>query len=104
MLRGSGSSLMVGAVALFAGCGRQPAASQGEWPRFVSDFIETYFEANPQFAVYQGRHEFDGRLPDWTRDRGGRNAWREFHDRFLSYGGPPIPLVRRAMVGSGSPL
>jgi hypothetical protein len=36
---------------------------------------------------------------DWTASRGGRAAWREFHDRFLSYGGPPIPLVRKAMVG-----
>jgi hypothetical protein len=41
---------------------------------------------------------------DWTRDRGGRSAWRDFHDRFLSYGGPPIPLVRRAMVGGGPAL
>jgi Bacterial protein of unknown function (DUF885) len=38
---------------------------------------------------------------DWTRERGGRTAWRDFHDQFLSYGGPPIPLVRRAMVGAG---
>ncbi|HSY09056.1 MAG TPA: DUF885 domain-containing protein [Steroidobacteraceae bacterium] len=37
---------------------------------------------------------------DWTRNRGGRAAWREFHDRFLSYGGPPIPMVRAAMMGS----
>jgi hypothetical protein len=36
---------------------------------------------------------------DWTTSRGGRAAWREFHDRFLSYGGPPIPLVRAAMMG-----
>ncbi|HWM90704.1 MAG TPA: DUF885 domain-containing protein [Thermoanaerobaculia bacterium] len=36
---------------------------------------------------------------DWTAPRGGRAAWREFHDRFLSYGGPPIPLVRSAMLG-----
>lgn len=36
---------------------------------------------------------------DWTAPRGGRAAWREFHDRFLSYGGPPIPLVRKAMLG-----
>ena len=35
-----------------------------EWDRFVSAFVETYFEANPLFAVYQGRHEFDGRFPD----------------------------------------
>jgi hypothetical protein len=36
---------------------------------------------------------------DWTATRGGRAAWRELHDRFLSYGGPPVPLVRRAMMG-----
>lgn len=36
---------------------------------------------------------------DWTAARGGRAAWREFHDRLLSYGGPPVPLVRRAMMG-----
>ncbi|HEY4579886.1 MAG TPA: DUF885 family protein, partial [Candidatus Acidoferrales bacterium] len=43
---------------------------------------------------------------DWTASRGGRAAWREFHDQFLSYGGRPIPLVRRAMLGAeaGPPL
>lgn len=43
---------------------------------------------------------------DWTASRGGRNAWKEFHDQFLQYGGPPIPLVRRAMLGTnaGPPL
>jgi hypothetical protein len=41
---------------------------------------------------------------DWTKDRGGKSAWHDFHDRFLSYGGPPIPLVRRAMVGAGPAL
>lgn len=35
---------------------------------------------------------------DWTADKGGRDAWRDFHDRFLSYGGPPIPLVRTQMM------
>jgi hypothetical protein len=38
---------------------------------------------------------------DWTAPRGGRKAWKEFHDRFLSFGGPPIPLVRKAMLGDG---
>jgi hypothetical protein len=37
---------------------------------------------------------------DWTASRGGQKAWKEFHDRFLSYGGPPIPMVRRRMVGA----
>ena len=36
---------------------------------------------------------------DWTAARGGRDAWHDFHDQFLKYGGPPIPLVRRAMLG-----
>ena len=36
---------------------------------------------------------------DWTADKGGRKAWKQFHDAFLSYGGPPIPLVRQQMLG-----
>ncbi|QNM82667.1 DUF885 domain-containing protein [Sphingomonas sabuli] len=36
---------------------------------------------------------------DWTATRGGRAAWKPFHDQFLSYGGPPIPLVRQQMLG-----
>jgi uncharacterized protein (DUF885 family) len=40
---------------------------------------------------------------DWSATRGGRSAWKEFHDNFLSFGGPPIPLVRRAMLGNDSP-
>ena len=35
---------------------------------------------------------------DWTATRGGRDAWKAFHDEFLSYGGPPIPLVRGQML------
>jgi hypothetical protein len=37
---------------------------------------------------------------DWTASRGGRSGWKQFHDQFLTYGGPTIPLVRRAMMGS----
>jgi hypothetical protein len=39
---------------------------------------------------------------DWTQSRGGRAAWKQFHDAFLAHGGPPIPLVRRAMLGPGA--
>lgn len=43
---------------------------------------------------------------DWVATRGGRAAWKEFHDTLLSYGGPPLPLVRREMLGpdAGDPL
>ncbi|HUE82732.1 MAG TPA: DUF885 domain-containing protein [Pyrinomonadaceae bacterium] len=37
---------------------------------------------------------------DWTAAHGGRESWQRFHDEFLTYGGPPIPLVRKAMTGS----
>jgi hypothetical protein len=39
---------------------------------------------------------------DWSERQGGDPSWKQFHDAFLSYGGPPIPLVRRAMLGEGS--
>lgn len=37
---------------------------------------------------------------DWTASRGGEGAWKDFHDQFLAFGGPPIPMVREAMLGA----
>jgi len=39
---------------------------------------------------------------DWTATRGGRTGWKAFHDAFLNYGGPPIPLVRQQMMGGAA--
>ncbi|MBT2144985.1 MULTISPECIES: DUF885 domain-containing protein [unclassified Rhodanobacter] len=36
---------------------------------------------------------------DWIAAHPGPNALKAFHDQFLSYGGPPIPLVRARMLG-----
>ena len=36
---------------------------------------------------------------DWTVGRGGEEAWGKFHDQFLSYGSPPVPLIRQQMLG-----
>jgi uncharacterized protein (DUF885 family) len=33
---------------------------------------------------------------DWTK--GDRTRWKAFHDTFLGFGGPPIPMVRQAML------
>jgi uncharacterized protein (DUF885 family) len=52
---------------------------------------------------------------DWVAKQAGATAvadaagdpkksWRAFHDKFLSYGGPPIPMVRKAMLGEGGSL
>lgn len=39
---------------------------------------------------------------DWTAKHGGRSSWKAFHDQFLSYGGPPVPLVRQQMMGEAT--
>lgn len=42
------------------------AAAHDGWPDFAAAFIESYFKANPFFAVQAGRHEFDGQMADWS--------------------------------------
>ena len=38
------------------------------WGSYLSGFLDGYFPVNPNFAVYQGKHEFDGQLPDWSEE------------------------------------
>lgn len=67
-------------VLLVAACSREPERSATghtvpapapvtapAWPEFAAAFIESRFQADPAFAVQSGRHEFDGRMPDWNR-------------------------------------
>lgn len=76
----SGSAFRLTILALLlttlAACGRseqtasqvpppEPAAN-ADWTKFVDDYTESYFKANPSTAVAQGRHEFDGQLPDFS--------------------------------------
>lgn len=39
---------------------------------------------------------------DWEAAASTSGAWRDFHDRLLSLGGPPVPLARREMLGESS--
>jgi uncharacterized protein (DUF885 family) len=39
---------------------------------------------------------------DWQQHVGDAYSLRDFHDRFLSYGPIPIPIIRRAMLGEFS--
>jgi hypothetical protein len=72
------SSLLI--PLLLMGCSRAPAPKPADsppaasaapagagWPGFVESFIEARFKADPYLAVQQGRHEFDGRMPDLSR-------------------------------------
>ena len=42
-----------------------PAPTDG-WAQFRDGFVEGWFKLDPANAVYQGRHDFDGQLPDWS--------------------------------------
>ena len=59
-------SLALAAGLVLAGCSGGGGAAG--WDDFADRFLDSTFEANPHFAVYQGRHEFDGKLPDWSED------------------------------------
>jgi hypothetical protein len=77
------SSIRIGLAAsilalVVAGCSREPTRAPGpaptegavreeSWSGFVDRFIESRMQADPHFAVQSGRHEFDGRMPDWSR-------------------------------------
>lgn len=43
----------------------QPAAMKA-WDAYTNEFVEETFKAQPNYAVWAGRHEFDGRFPDWS--------------------------------------
>src|SRR5947207_15812560 len=45
---------------------RATASAAETWDAFVDRFLEAHFAANPGFAVFEGRHEYDGKLPDWS--------------------------------------
>lgn len=44
------------------------ASDTTAWDSYVNEFLEAYFVAHPDFAVRAGRHEFDGKLPDWSAE------------------------------------
>ncbi|MBU2607510.1 MAG: DUF885 domain-containing protein [Alphaproteobacteria bacterium] len=53
-----------------------------EWGGFLSAFLDGYFPLNPNFAVYQGRHELDGQLPDWSPE--GLKAARDQREQAIA--------------------
>jgi uncharacterized protein (DUF885 family) len=58
------SLALLAPLALVAGCRSHPSPQQ--WDAQVQRFLGDYFRANPTFAVYQGKHEYDGKFPDWS--------------------------------------
>ncbi|MDH5176937.1 MAG: DUF885 domain-containing protein [Gammaproteobacteria bacterium] len=57
------ASLLLGGAAVAPARADAPDANAA-WDASVTGFIGDYFAANPVAAVYAGRHEYDGKLPD----------------------------------------
>src|SRR5690242_5039508 len=57
-----------------AACARHPGPDV--WDAHVQQFLADYFKANPNFAVIQGKHEFDGTFPDWSAQGIGKEIYR----------------------------
>ena len=59
---------------------------------------------DPDYFVYTlGKLIIVKMREDWTRERGGRSAWKEFHEQLLSLGNAPLPALREAMMGPDDP-
>jgi uncharacterized protein (DUF885 family) len=59
---------LMGACKKVEGDGAAASATTGSWDAVSKDFVEGYFKLNPGTAIYVGRHEFDGQLPDWSKE------------------------------------
>ena len=68
---------LAGAAAVlmcFAGCNqapqsktpapRPPSQASQQWKQTADGFVQSYFAAQPSFAAQEGKHEYDGQLPD----------------------------------------
>jgi uncharacterized protein (DUF885 family) len=59
--------------------------------------------ADPTYLIYTlGKMEILGLREEWRSRMGTSFNLGEFHDRLLSYGMPPVKLIRQAMLGDAS--
>jgi len=60
--------------------------------------------SDPTYLVYTlGKLEILKLRADYKQKVGASFSLQKFHDEFMKQGAPPIPVVRRAMLGSDSP-
>src|ERR1700674_4370177 len=64
-MRKSVSIALVSALLLLTSCGKGPT-NAADWNAYVQGYLDAYFVAHPDYAVVEGRHEFDGKLPDFS--------------------------------------
>jgi len=60
--------------------------------------------SDPTYLVYTlGKLEIMKLRADYQQKVGASFTLQQFHDQFMKQGAPPIPIVRRAMLGSNTP-
>jgi uncharacterized protein (DUF885 family) len=92
----TGKMTLPQAMDFFVKQGRQTSAvAEREAQRGTSD---------PTYLVYTlGKLEILKLRTDYKQKVGTSFSLQQFHDEFMKQGAPPIPIVRRAMLGSDSP-
>jgi uncharacterized protein (DUF885 family) len=60
--------------------------------------------SDPTYLVYTlGKLQLLKLREDYQKKVGDQFNLKEFHDRFLGFGYPPIKLIRKEMLGNDSP-
>ena len=92
----TGTMTLAQATDFFIKEGHQTATvSEREAKRGTSD---------PTYLIYTlGKLEIMKLRSDYRQKLGASFSLHQFHDEFMKQGMPPIPLVRRAMLGNGTP-
>lgn len=67
------------------------AVQPSRWTAFRDAYVEELFRLDPGFAIYQGRHDLDGRVQDWSS--AGLKRIGDFYRRSIA--------AARAMPGRG---
>ena len=92
----TGTMTLLQATDFFVKQGHQTTAvAEREAKRGTSD---------PTYLVYTlGKLEILKLRADYQKKAGTSFSLQQFHDEFMKQGTPPIPVVRRAMLGNDSP-
>jgi len=89
--------LLLSAASLISVAAQSPSVTSPEkWDAFAKEFVESYLKLHPDFAVYLGRHEFDGLLPDWSQDGlNKQSAWlHQQRDSMSVFDGKSLDTLR----------
>lgn len=78
---------------------------EGYQTRAIGEVETKRGTSDPTYLYYTlGKLEILKLREDYKKMRGSAFTLEEFHDRFMREGGPPIKIVRKAMLGNDSPV